>query len=796
MIPGTTFRRKLLLLALLPLALAQLVTIFAVMRTVERDVEARAADSLAISAGVVDEYLEGRSSQLRTSVTVLAADFGLKEAVATSDEPTIRSVLQNHRLRVGADLAAIFALDGSPIASTDATAGYDLRLFDDNEIDPQSTRALQSTELVGDAAYQVFAVPLRAPTPIAWVVLGFRVDETLVDRMAALTGLDVMLVADIDQTRLLAESASIGHAVAYERLLPPDNSEDPVYVVHGTNTNYLATTTPFIAGRSNNAHVDVVLARSLTEAMAPYIEARRGLVAFGIALLGIVALAGVWLAGSIARPLNVLADAARSMMSGNYEVSVPIRSNDEIGELASSFNAMTAAISEREDRLSHQALHHRLTDLPNYNNLVGILERMIEEAEAEDQKIWLLSIRLSRIGAISSTLGQDASDQVVLAASRLLQRNLETAEALGHLGGEEFVVLLPGGEIDNALQRAERLRDILIAGVTLEHVNFQLQSTIGIAAYPEHGTEASYVLRKSCIARSEAETRGEQINIYRSGRERFHVRQLRIVNDLRAAIRRSQIRTWFQPKVRLSDGAPCGAEALVRWEHPDYGWLSPDEFIPAIEEAGTIVHLTRFVLDEAIKECRRWQDNGQVLQVSVNVSARDLSDDYLPHYVLQLLREQDLPPERLTLEVTENSVMQNFNRVITVLECLRDVGVRISMDDFGTGQSSLAQLRNIPLKELKVDKSFVMSLPDNSQNEAIVRATIKLAHSLGLEVVAEGVENEGALRLLAGAGSEEAQGYFLSKPVPPEEFDKWLSEYKPVAGLERRAAARPFRKEA
>jgi diguanylate cyclase (GGDEF)-like protein len=797
MILRTSFRRKLLLLALLPLALAQLVTIYAVMHTVERDVQDRATDSLRISATVVDEYLAGRSSQMRTSVQVMAADFGLKEAVATGDVETIRSVLRNHSGRVGADLAALFSLDGQLLATTDPSRESGWRLADTRRADAESISALQSTELFGDVGYQVIAVPLRSPMPVAWVALAFRVDSDIVDRMAALTGLDVLLVSRRDETRLLAGSVSVQEiGQETEGLMQGVDVSDRVYVIQVANTNYLATTTRLIHAPVNNAGIDVVLLRSLTDAMAPYVEARQGLIAFGIALILIVAMAGVWLAGSIARPLNVLTDAARKMMSGDYDVDVAIASTDEVGELASTFNAMTAAISEREERISRQALHDRLTDLPNHNYLVQKLERLIAEAATEDHKIFLLSIHLSRMGAISSTLGHNASDQVISLAARLLHRNLEATEVLGHIGAEEFVVILPGVEIDNALERAEKLRAILATGVTLENVNFQLQSTIGVAAYPAHGTEAADTLRKARIARSEAGSRGEQLTIYRHGREHFHVRQLRIVNDLRSAIRTNQIHTWYQPKIRLPDGAPVGVEALVRWEHPEYGWLSPDEFVPAIEEAGTILHLTRFVLREAIRQCRLWQDKGYVLQVSVNVSARDLSDDYLPHYVLQLLREQELPPDRLTLEVTENSVMQQFNRVISVLECLRDVGVRISMDDFGTGQSSLAQLRNIPLRELKVDKSFVMSLPDNVQNEAIVGTTIKLAHSLGLEVVAEGVENEATLRFLAGAGCEQAQGFFLSKPVAPEALEQWLAEYEPVRCMERRTDSRPFRKEA
>lgn len=794
MVLRTNFRRKLLLLALLPLALAQLVTIFAVMRTVERDVQERATEALQISAAVVDEYLAGRSAQLRTSVQVLTADFGFKEAVATGDVDTIRSVLRNHGQRIGANVAALFGLDGQLIASTDSTLDESWRHFGDVRIDTDSTRAMQTAEVIGDAGYQVFAVPLRAPTPTAWMVVGFRVDEAIVERIVALTGLDVLLVAHTDRARLLAGSVSV--AAAPERLIPRDGSSETVHVVQGVGTDYLATRTRFINEPANGVGIDVVLLRSLTEAMTPYVEARQGLIVFGVLLLVVVAIAGIWLAGSIARPLSILTEAARNMMSGNYDVYVEVSSEDEVGELASSFNAMNAAISEREQRISHQALHDRLTDLPNYNFLVEKLEEFIADAAAHDRKIFLLSIRLDRMSAISSTLGHSASDRVVTLAATLLSRNLETSEVLGHVGTEEFVLILAGGEFDGALARAEKLRDILLTGVMLESVNLQLQSTMGLSAYPEHGAEAADILRKACIARSEAESQGQQLAIYRSGRESFHVRQLRIVNDLRGAIRRNEIRTWYQPKVRLPDGVPCGAEALVRWDHPEYGWLSPDEFVPAIEEAGTVIHLTRFVLREAIEQCRRWQDNGHLLQVSVNVSARDLHDDYLPYYVLQLLKEKGLPPSRLTLEVTENSVMQQFNRVITVLECLRDVGVRISMDDFGTGQSSLAQLRNIPLHELKVDKSFVMSLPDSAQEEAIVLTTIKLAHSLGLEVVAEGVENEPTLRLLSGAGCQQAQGHFFSRPVPPQEFEAWLTSFKPITYAERRKDSRPFRKEA
>ena len=792
----TSFRQKLLLLALLPLALVQLVTILAVMRTVESDVNARARASLQIGADVVGEYLGSHGEQLHTSVQVLASDFGLKEAAATGDAGTIRSVLENHGLRVDADVVALLDLDGRLVASTNPSLRPGRQILDGVVDDYDEDTDIEATKFIGEVPYQVFAVPLRAPVPIAWVVLGFRLDIALVEQMAAMTGLDVAIVAGSGEVELLASSTAVRQTVSNTDHLLPESTGEPVYVIHGENTDYLATTTPFIAQVANDANVEVILLRSITDAMAPYVEARRGLVLFGIVLLIVALLYAVWLSGSIARPLSLLTEAVRSMMSGDYGVKVQVSSNDEIGELASSFNAMTAAIAEREERISHQALHDRLTDLPNYNFLTEQLTELVGAAAESGGRVSVLSVRLARIGAISSTLGHNASDEVIRLSAKALLANLEPAEILGHVGTDEFVVLMPRAETDGALERTEKLRGILAAGVSLGRVNIHLQSTFGIAAYPDHGIRAGEILRKASIARSEAETRGEDVVIYQSGREDHHVRQLRIVNDLRSAFHRNQVQVWFQPKVVLPSGEPCGAEALVRWEHHEYGWLSPDEFIPAAEEAGTIVHLTRYVLRDAIARCREWHDAGFPLTVAVNISARDLCDDYLPYYVLQLLREHCLLPSCLTLEVTENSVMQQLGRAVTVLECLRDVGVRISMDDFGTGQSSLAQLRSIPLNELKIDKSFILSLPGNAQEESIVQTTLELAHSLDLEVVAEGVENEAALRFLSGLGCEQAQGYFLSKPIPPRKFLGWLRTFEPVPCPDRRGAMRPFRKEA
>ncbi len=779
----TTFRTKLLLLTIVPLAVAQVVTLLAVMRTVENDIRSDARESLTIGAGVVNEYLESRTDQLRTSVGVLAADYGLKEATATNDAATIRSVLDNHSRRVGADLAALVDLDGNVVASTlDPTnSSY----ADVTHLISVASRQQQvSAAFLSDAAYQLFSVPLRAPVTVGWVVLGFRIDDALAGRIADLTGLDVTILhrAD-DRIELIAtQSADPAGIDAHRRT-------DTVYMASEDTNPSLTIQTPFLHG---DPSVLVVLQRSMREAMQPYAEARRGLIVFGAVLLAFVAVAGGWFSTTIARPLRTLGAAARRMIAGDYERSVDVKSDDEFGELAASFNAMQTAIAEREQRITHNALHDPLTDLPNRASVLKSLTLMIERARRSNSRVAILSIRLLRMNEITSTLGHNATDELIRTTARHLLANVGGGQMLGQTGTNEFVLLLPGDDVEGAISQVDRIENLLGSGVTLGRVNIILQTQVGIAEFPRHGDAAADLLRFASIARTEAETHNERYRVYQSGHEDQFVRRLRIVNDLPAALRRGDVETWFQPKVSLPDTQVCGAEALVRWQHREFGRLNPDDFVPAAEQSGTIVALTRHVIAEAVRQCRNWEEAGHELQVSANLAARDLLDEYLPYHVMQILKEHGLPAQRLTLEVTENSIMEDLQKALSVLDCLRDVGVRISMDDFGTGHSSLAQLRNIPLDELKIDKCFVTTLCNDAHNDAIVRTAVELAHSMHLGVVAEGVEDEPTLRRVAEIGCQQAQGYHMSTPLPAQDFLAWLRGYEPKPVAERRGGGRAF----
>ena len=544
----TTFRRKLLLLTILPLAAAQIVTHFAVMRTVEKDVEQSARESLVIGGNVVKEFLEIRAEQLHTSVSVLAADFGLKEAVATGDAGTIQSALSNHQQRVGADIALLLDLDGNGIASSNNTMPDSHADFSRLIENTRDRLSVQSTATFGDDIYETFTVPVRAPVTIAWVVVGFRIDVEIARHLRGLTGLEVSLVstANDDPRTLVTIGETDATARSAVALAATGKPLDSIYLIDDAGDVRLALNTSF--GRTGN-RVLVVLQKSLLTAMSSYNEAGAKLLVFSAALIAFVMIVAGLLSGYIVKPLRILTVAAKRISSGQYGMKVRVRATDEIGELASSFNAMRTAIADREKRISHQALYDPVTDLPNRSKVLQSLSSAIEKARSEKTQVSLLSIKLSRMDQISSTLGHSASDEVIALAAKQMSNNLAHGEILGHVGTDKFILILPDSDLDNSMAYAERVEGILSTGVSLGRVNITLQTEIGISGFPQHGDKAGDLIRYAAIARSEASLKRESVKIYEAGREDHYLRQLQIVNDLRSSLQNGDIYLHFQPKI-------------------------------------------------------------------------------------------------------------------------------------------------------------------------------------------------------------------------------------------------------
>jgi diguanylate cyclase (GGDEF)-like protein len=426
------------------------------------------------------------------------------------------------------------------------------------------------------------------------------------------------------------------------------------------------------------------------------------------------------------------------------------------------------------DRL-RDATHDPLTGLGNRTMLANRLQVVIRDSAATGDPFCLLLIDLDRFKEVNDTLGHHCGDELLIGVARRLVGTSRATDAVARLGGDEFAVVLPQvNSSEHALEVASRLLAAIREPVTLDGILVDIDASIGLSRYPEDGTTAAELLKHADVAMYAAKRSNGGIAEYDPKQDEHTPSKLRLQSDLREGIERGELVVHYQPKINLTSGNPSGAEALVRWLHPERGLLSPAAFIPAAEESGLIDLVTVDVLNQALRQVSAWSAAGHRLPVSVNVPARSLADPTFPDTVGAALAQHNVPPELLTLEITESSLIVDPVRAREILERLHADRVDISIDDFGTGYSSLAHLRELPQQELKIDRSLVTAMCDQPRDEWIVRAVIDLAKGLRLRVVAEGVETEQTMSALRALGCDEAQGYHISKPLPAADFTAWL----------------------
>ena len=425
----------------------------------------------------------------------------------------------------------------------------------------------------------------------------------------------------------------------------------------------------------------------------------------------------------------------------------------------------------------HEALHDPLTGLPNRTLFMQQVGEAVTVAIADHRCAAVMLMDLDRFKEVNDTLGHHNGDVVLREVASRLVEVVHHREAVARLGGDEFAVVL--GDLGGA-KEAEETAQRIIASLTqpfvIDELALEVGASIGIALAPLHGDDAATLLQRADVAMYEAKNDKSGQAVYSLERDNYSPRRLALAGELRQAIDSGDVVVYHQPKARLSDGTIIGTEALVRWRHPVHGLLPPDDFIPVAEHTGLISALTVHVLRAALQQCVLWREMGHDLGVAVNLAMRSLLDADLPAVVWDLLHELDVPASRLTLELTESSIMADPGRTITVLERLAVIGVHISVDDFGTGYSSLAYLQRLPVHEVKIDQSFVFRMAANPDDAVIVQSIVELGHNLGLSVVAEGVEDQISWDRLRAMSCDIAQGYHLSKPIPASEVTRWLNE--------------------
>ncbi len=432
----------------------------------------------------------------------------------------------------------------------------------------------------------------------------------------------------------------------------------------------------------------------------------------------------------------------------------------------------------------HKALHDPLTGLPNRKFLLGRLAAAVSGPDREPFSLALLD--LDRFKEVNDTLGHQVGDRLLELVAQRIKGVLRPEDVVARLGGDEFALLLPGvGSDRKAAEVALRVRDALVEPFHLEDVLLELEASVGIAVFPDHGDDVDQIMRCADVAMYLAKEQQTGIEVYDHARDHNSTDRLGLLASLRLALDAGELDLHYQPKVAVDGLEVVGVEALVRWNHPTRGFIPPDEFIPLAETSGLMHRLTEFVVDTALAQVAAWRVEGLPVAVAVNVSARDLHGPELARTVSEALARNRVPASLLKLELTERTLMSEHTRVLDTLVALEALDVELSLDDFGTGYSSMFMLKRLPVSEIKVDRSFVSRLADGEDDASIVRSIIDLAHALGLQAVAEGVETAEVWEQLVGLGCDTAQGWFVSRPMAAAAATVWLrANIVPVRGLQ------------
>ncbi len=735
------------------------------------------SDQLDVGERVFRLLLEQNSRQLTQAATVLAADFAFREAIGTRDTGTIVSVLGNHGTRIKANVVMLVGLDNKLLADTLHLGQIDRPFpFVDLIAAANEKRQASAITIIDGAPYQVVVVPVLAPVPIAWLAMGFKIDDKLARELLALTSLQVTFLTSNGAARWNVPASTLSDSARADlaaRIPDPAQTASTQSTISIGGDDY--ETRVLRLHRQGERDILAALQRSLKTALEPFNRLRNTLLLLAVASIVLSVVGSILLGRSLARPINRLAVMARKIRDGDYSQLADVTQKDQIGELASSFNHMREAISSREEKILRLAYQDTLTSLPNRALFNDRLEMALSSAVRTKTPVTVLMMDLDRFKYVNDALGHPVGDMVLREVGARFKALLRTTDTVARLGGDEFAIILPNAGIESAKEIATTILRAFEKPIILDGQPLDVGSSIGIASYPEHGTDPTELMRHVDVAMYVAKRSNRGFAVYSA--EFYQPRQdfLRLLSDLRTAIERDELVLHFQPKVNLRTGKTTNVEALIRWVHPQRGFVPPSEFIPFAEHTGFIRTITCSVIEKAIRQCRLWKDQGIDMVISFNISSRDLVNPELPKLVENALTENGVEPHRIAIEVTESGFMEEPGQALDILQRLDKLGVRLSIDDYGTGYSSLAYIKKLPVQEIKIDQSFVKNMINDTNDAIIVKSTIDLGHNMGLKVVAEGVEDVESLSMLKQLGCDYAQGYYMSKPLSAEDFEAWLS---------------------
>lgn len=766
-----TFQTRIAGVLALLLLVVVAATYFAVKAATTRAVENQAQVQLNTGSQVFERLLDLRGRRLQYGLDWLTADGPFKLAVAEGNPETVMAALQRHGTGLRSSEVFVLGLDGKVMVSTLPVLTHG-QLFPYDEALRHARRSgLQMLIVAMDGQpYLLVQDVVLDPQPIARVVMGFPMDKLFANELRSMSNLEVSFlsvqngqVGELFSTQPETYQATIIDTLHQAHL----NPDAQINLFYGQRV--LSQVLP-LANTGEGDEVRVLLQSPLDHALESFAPLDRQFLGIALAVLLVSLAAALLLARRVSRPLNALVEAAERIGAGDYRTPVRVRSHDEFGLLAQAFNAMQSGIAVRERQLAHNALHDPLTGLPNR----ALAMERLGSAISAQRPVVLLYLGIENYRVINEGFGPQGVEEMLREASRCLSMCLLASDTAARIAGSEFLLLLENTEIDRAVARADRLYALLTEPQRIGNDEVRHEVSIGIAAYPADGQQVEELISRAAIARHDAASLPGHLQIYQQDRDLAHQRQITLIRDLRRAVVEGELFLCYQPKLDLIHGHVRQAEALLRWQHPTLGQVSPAEFIPLAERTGSMRSMTLWVIEEAIRQIAEWAGRGLHIQLSVNISVDDLADDDLAIRVTALLMQYGVAAQQLTFEITESAIMHNPQQALSVLEQLRSCGISLSVDDFGTGYSSLAQLQRLPVQELKIDQSFIRNLDSASGDGVIVRSTIEMSHNLGLKVVAEGVEFEPSLKLLRQWKCDTAQGHLISKPLNAMAFEMWI----------------------
>ncbi len=714
--------------------------------------EAEVQRQLNVGTLVFTRVLDANRRQLTQAAQAVASDYGFREAVATRDTDTVVSALENSGARIGANVVVLVSLQGRVLAAsgTALKIGSEFtasRLFRANAA-PENVATIM---VDGGHVYQVVMVAVRSPLPVAWIAMGFELGSVAAREMADITGLGVTLA--VGPAERVTEVVST--------LAPAQRRSSDLL----ERRLQLSTDRP--------APVVAILSRSLSEARAPFERLTNVLYLVALASLAASALAAYLLARNITRPLQNLTEAVDHIRRGNYSGAFGVQRRDELGVLSEGLQLMQQAVQSRDQSIRQLAYEDTLTGLMNRTAFVAALKEALNW-RGDEVPVAVAMINIERFRRVNECLGYSVGDEVLKTIAGRLNTKPRIADAVARLAADQFAafVRIDANTNLNAWGAAllERFKDAIL----VESQPIDISAKVGLATSTLHAQAADELIRCADLALERARFTKRSLTVYEPVLKPVARDQLSLLGDLQNAVSRDELVLYFQPKVDFLAGHVAGVEVLLRWQHPTRGLLAPGAFIPFAEQTGFIRRLTRWALDKSVAQAAAWEKAGTPLPVAVNISAEDIADPLLDQRVAAVLSKHDLSPALLTLEVTESGFIDDPDRALLMLEALSALGVRLSIDDFGTGYSSLSYLARMPVNEVKIDRSFVQGLATDCDFAAIVRAAIDMGHSLGLKVVAEGIETEDSAVRLSRLDCDFAQGYLFAKPMPVAELQRWL----------------------